>query len=155
LAKRLQKDRDFCFSLASLGEVSIKSSLGKPGFQIDVRNFYIELLKLGLTELPIGFKHIQAAGKLPWVHRDPFDRLLLGGMPPAAHALAENLVKHAASKGAFFPPSLPKTLTVAFAKLGALAQCRGFLCANGRLAKIGMRQFLIDSFGARLRVQHF
>jgi PIN domain nuclease of toxin-antitoxin system len=77
LGKRLQKDRDFHFSLASLWEVSIKTSLGKPGFQIDLDDFYLELLKLGFSELPIAFKHIKAAGQLPWLHRDPFDRLLV------------------------------------------------------------------------------
>jgi PIN domain nuclease of toxin-antitoxin system len=77
LASRLEKFRGFYFSLASIWEVSIKSSLGEPGFQVDVGDFHVELLKLGFTELPIAFKHIQAAGKLPWLHRDPFDRLLV------------------------------------------------------------------------------
>jgi PIN domain nuclease of toxin-antitoxin system len=78
LKARLQSDRDFYFSLASIWEVSIKSSLAKPGFQINVGDFYFELMKLGFEELPIAFKHIEAAGRLPWIHRDPFDRLLIG-----------------------------------------------------------------------------
>lgn len=74
---RLQTERDFHFSLASIWEVSIKASLGKSDFQIDVGDLYLELLKLGFQELPIAFKHLQALAKLPLIHRDPFDRLLV------------------------------------------------------------------------------
>jgi PIN domain nuclease of toxin-antitoxin system len=77
LSEHLRFDRDFYFSLASLWEVSIKASLGKPSFKIDVNDFYVELLKLGFSELPIGMKHIQAVSQLPWLHKDPFDRLLV------------------------------------------------------------------------------
>ena len=76
-AVRLQTERDFYFSLASIWEVSIKASLGKPDFQIDVGDFYLELLKLGFHEVPIAFKHLHAVNQLPWIHRDPFDRLLV------------------------------------------------------------------------------
>ncbi len=74
---RLQTDRGFHFSLASVWEVSVKASLGKFYFQIDVGDFYMELLKLGFQELPIAFKHLQALSQLPSIHRDPFDRLLV------------------------------------------------------------------------------
>lgn len=76
-AIRLITERHFYFSLASIWEVSIKTSLGKSNFQIDVDEFYLELLKLGFQELPIAFKHLQAVSQLPLIHRDPFDRLLV------------------------------------------------------------------------------
>ena len=82
---RLQTERHFYFSLASIWEVSIKTSLGKADFQIDVGDFYLELIKLGFQELPIAFKHLQAVSQLPLIHRDPFDRLLV------ATAKSENL----------------------------------------------------------------
>jgi PIN domain nuclease of toxin-antitoxin system len=87
LAARLQLEREFHFSLASLWEVSIKTSIGKSGFQIDVNDFYMELLKLGFSELPITFKHIQSVGQLPWLHRDPFDRLLVAAAKVEADAV--------------------------------------------------------------------
>ena len=31
----------------------------------------------GFRELPIGFAHAMAAGRLPLIHRDPFDRMLV------------------------------------------------------------------------------
>jgi PIN domain nuclease of toxin-antitoxin system len=39
----------------------------------------------GLSELPIRFEHAELAGRLPAVHRDPFDRTLI------AQALTERL----------------------------------------------------------------
>ena len=83
-AMRLKTERHFYFSLGSIWEVSIKASLGKADFQIDVGDFYLELLKLGFQELSIAFKHLQAVSQLPLIHRDPFDRLLI------ATAKAEN-----------------------------------------------------------------
>ncbi len=74
---RLQTERNFYFSLVSIWEVSIKASLQKLDFQIDIGEFYLELLKLGFQELPITFKHLQASAQLPLIHRDPFDRLLV------------------------------------------------------------------------------
>jgi PIN domain nuclease of toxin-antitoxin system len=38
-----------------------------------------------LSELPIRFQHADLAGRLPAVHRDPFDRMLI------AQALTERL----------------------------------------------------------------
>jgi PIN domain nuclease of toxin-antitoxin system len=35
------------------------------------------LLEQGFLELPIQVNHVLAVQHLPWVHRDPFDRLLV------------------------------------------------------------------------------
>jgi PIN domain nuclease of toxin-antitoxin system len=35
------------------------------------------LLEQGFLELPIQVSHVLAVQHLPWVHRDPFDRLLV------------------------------------------------------------------------------
>ena len=77
IGARLQTQRNFYFSLVSVWEVSIKAALQKLDFQIDVGEFYLELLKLGFQELPMTFKHLQALSQLPLIHRDPFDRLLV------------------------------------------------------------------------------
>ena len=77
--RQLLQDRQipFVFSVASLWEVAIKSSLGKPSFQVDARALRRGLLAEGLQELPLAVEHCLAVQHLPWVHRDPFDRLLV------------------------------------------------------------------------------
>ncbi len=77
--RQLLQDRQipFVFSVASLWEVAIKSSLGKPSFQVDARALRRGLLAEGLQELPLVVEHCLAVQHLPWVHRDPFDRLLV------------------------------------------------------------------------------
>ncbi len=65
------------FSLASLWEVAIKTSLGRPGFAVDPGLLHQALLSEGLLELPIRAGHLARVAVLPWVHRDPFDRMLV------------------------------------------------------------------------------
>jgi PIN domain nuclease of toxin-antitoxin system len=56
-----------------LWEVSIKTSLGKLG-PVDLSE---RILASGLRELPMTAMHSIAAGRLPAIHRDPFDRMLV------------------------------------------------------------------------------
>jgi PIN domain nuclease of toxin-antitoxin system len=67
----------FLFSVVSLWEVAIKTSLGKPGFQVDAGQLREGLRRQGLLELAIDAEHYLAVQHLPWIHRDPFDRLLV------------------------------------------------------------------------------
>ncbi len=71
------------FSVASLWEVAIKTSLGRPDFQLDGSALRQGLRLEGFGELPIAAEHALAVCDLPWIHRDPFDRLLI------AQALSE------------------------------------------------------------------
>jgi PIN domain nuclease of toxin-antitoxin system len=73
----------FLFSVASLWEVAIKTSLGKPGFQVDAGQLRSGLRQQGLEEVAITAEHCLAVQHLPWIHRDPFDRLLVA---QAVHA---------------------------------------------------------------------
>ncbi len=68
---------DLYFSIASIWEMSIKYSLGKPDFQYNPKQIAGELLKLGFIQLDISLNHVCATGDLPRIHNDPFDRLLL------------------------------------------------------------------------------
>lgn len=65
------------FSVASLWEIAIKASLGKPGFMVDAQALRRGLLSAGFDELPIRAGHVMAVAGLPCHHRDPFDRLLV------------------------------------------------------------------------------
>lgn len=70
-------------SAASIWEVSIKSALGK--LKIDQERFMKALPATGFTPLPITWEHADAVRRLPALHRDPFDRLLV------AQAISEPL----------------------------------------------------------------
>lgn len=64
-------------------EVAIKRSLGK----LDAPEAFARtLLGAGAAALPVTVAHAEAAGTLPWHHRDPFDRMLI------AQARAEGAV---------------------------------------------------------------
>jgi PIN domain nuclease of toxin-antitoxin system len=71
---RLDDEPDVYVSPASLWEVTIKQSIGKLSEPVDVAE---EIRDSGFRELPITFHHAIAAGRLPLIHRDPFDRMLV------------------------------------------------------------------------------
>lgn len=74
-------------SLASCWELSIKSSLGKLRLTSPVERFVSEQITAnGFTLLNIELRHAAKVEKLPFHHRDPFDRLLI------AQAISEKLV---------------------------------------------------------------
>ena len=77
-AKTLQsRETPLLFSLATLWEVAIKTSLGRPDFSVEPGLLHRALLAEGFVELPINASHLICVATLPWVHRDPFDRLLV------------------------------------------------------------------------------
>lgn len=69
-------------SAATAWEVAIKQDLGKLVFQGDLVE---EATAQGFTLLPVGFHHAAETRRLPPIHRDPFDRMLV------AQARVENL----------------------------------------------------------------
>jgi PIN domain nuclease of toxin-antitoxin system len=71
---RLDEDPDVFVSPASIWEVTIKQSIGKLSEPIDLAE---EIRDSGFRELPITFEHAIVAGRLPLLHRDPFDRILV------------------------------------------------------------------------------
>jgi PIN domain nuclease of toxin-antitoxin system len=70
-------------SAASLWEIETKRQIGKLTLEIDLER---HLLDHGFCELAITGRHAREVGRLPQIHRDPFDRIL------AAQALSENLI---------------------------------------------------------------
>lgn len=70
-------DHQLWFSAASLWEVAIKGGLGRPDFQVDSSLLRRGLVDNGWIELPVTGAHAVAVGSLPWIHRDPFDRMLV------------------------------------------------------------------------------
>lgn len=70
-------------SSVSIAEIAIKASLGKLDAPEQVRE---AVLASGLSLLPFGAVHAEELRGLPWIHRDPFDRMLI------AQARVEELV---------------------------------------------------------------
>jgi PIN domain nuclease of toxin-antitoxin system len=70
-------DLPLLFSVVSIWEVAIKASLGRGDFQVNPLSLRMGLLQEGFRELPIQIEHVLAVQHLPWIHRDPFDRLLV------------------------------------------------------------------------------
>ena len=61
-------------SAAVMWEVAIKRSLGKLRAPAE---FASTLITAGARALPVTLDHAAAVERLPWHHRDPFDRLLV------------------------------------------------------------------------------
>jgi len=62
-------------SVASIWEVAIKHRLGK--LAVDPVSFRDESLAAGATLLAINDAHVIETGRLPGIHEDPFDRLII------------------------------------------------------------------------------
>lgn len=74
-------------SLASIWEMQIKIQLGKFAFPKPLQDIVDNQKNINnLQILPILENHIYELGKLPFHHKDPFDRILI------AQSLSENLV---------------------------------------------------------------
>ncbi|MBI4861728.1 MAG: type II toxin-antitoxin system VapC family toxin [Candidatus Riflebacteria bacterium] len=63
-------------SLVSVWEMAIKVSLGKLRITGRLTDFVASARSLDVDLLPITLDHVLAVEKLPFHHRDPFDRLL-------------------------------------------------------------------------------
>lgn len=74
------------FSVVSLWEIAIKRTLGRRDFRVDARQLRRGLLENGYSELALTGPHAVSIDRLPDLHKDPFDRMLI------AQAEAEGFV---------------------------------------------------------------
>jgi PIN domain nuclease of toxin-antitoxin system len=71
-------ENDFQLSTASLWEISIKHSTGKLDLPGDPAALIPDWMRRSrVTALPILQNHALAVDRLPFHHRDPFDRMLI------------------------------------------------------------------------------
>ena len=61
-------------SAATIWEIAVKEALGRIEVGADLAD---EIERNGFLELPVSARHALAAGRLPRIHGDPFDRLLV------------------------------------------------------------------------------
>jgi PIN domain nuclease of toxin-antitoxin system len=71
---RLDHDPDVYVSAATVWGVTIKQAAGKLTEPADLPE---RIRGCGFAELAINSEHAIAAGRLPLIHRDPFDRMLV------------------------------------------------------------------------------
>lgn len=71
---RIDIEPEVWVSAATLWEISIKEAAGKLSAPANLPG---RVQDSGCRELLIGFAHAVAAGRLPMIHRDPFDRMLI------------------------------------------------------------------------------
>lgn len=80
---RIMSATDVYVSSASIWEASIKAGIGK--LDVDIDQLVAEIENSGFRALPVSARHAAMVTRLPDIHRDPFDRMLV------AQALCEPL----------------------------------------------------------------
>lgn len=87
----LDPHNEILVSIVSLWELVIKIQARKLPAPEPLAAFLAQQLRLNrITLLPVAFAHLARLEQLPWLHRDPFDRLLVAQcaeeqMPMATH----------------------------------------------------------------------
>ncbi|MBL7798661.1 MAG: type II toxin-antitoxin system VapC family toxin [Saprospiraceae bacterium] len=84
----IEDDGNTCFvSMASFWEMSIKKNLGKLDIKgLPLSDFMDEISENGFLTLDIRREHVIENERLPLIHRDPFDRLII------AQAIVDKIV---------------------------------------------------------------
>lgn len=72
-------------SIASLWEISIKTALGKLTVNGKYETVIDDVTDNSIQVLPINFAHTVEQNRLPFHHRDPFDRIII------SQAIVENM----------------------------------------------------------------
>jgi PIN domain nuclease of toxin-antitoxin system len=73
---------DIAVSVASLWELSIKISIGRLATSRQVKSIPLDHFsrsasQVGLRILPIEVPEAEYVRQLPWIHKDPFDRVII------------------------------------------------------------------------------
>ena len=82
----LDEENDLYVSVTSMWEIAVKAGAGKLHFSGAPDFLETHLRKAGIRNyLPVTLAHVRQVSKLPRVHKDPFDRMLV------AQAITERL----------------------------------------------------------------
>jgi len=74
----IEKDNnDIFISIASLWEISIKTAIGKLQISDNYDTVIDDVVENDISILPINFTHTVIQNKLPFHHKDPFDRIIV------------------------------------------------------------------------------
>ena len=84
-------DNEVFVSTASAWEIATKYQLGRlSGAALITADIAGAVASQGFTELPISIRDGQAAGGLPAIHKDPFDRMLIAQAVTAGMVIVSN-----------------------------------------------------------------
>lgn len=75
--EEIETNEDVFVSIVSFWEIAIKESIGKMNLTASITELMEDCAGLGFSILPINGRHLNQLTKLQWIHRDPFDRLLI------------------------------------------------------------------------------
>ena len=75
--EEIETNSEVFVSIASFWEMAVKNSIGKLNLTASVTELMEDCAEFGFAILPINGRHLDRLTKLPWTHRDPFDRLLI------------------------------------------------------------------------------
>ena len=81
----IMENSDCCISIASMWELAIKMSRGKLRLPKTLREIADECALMGIEIVGISMEDCICLRSLPWIHKDPFDRIIL------SHAIAEHM----------------------------------------------------------------
>lgn len=73
----LKGGKKLCVSIASLWEIAIKQTIGKLDISYTIADIVKKCEEYRIDVLPIKTEHLDYISKLPDIHRDPFDRLII------------------------------------------------------------------------------
>ena len=75
--RAIEADDEWWLSAASVWEMAIKSSLGRLTLPGPAAEYIADKVQSGLRVLAIEWPHAAAVERMPFHHRDPFDRLIV------------------------------------------------------------------------------
>ena len=78
-------NNELLLSIAGLWEITIKTSIGKLNMKKNIHELIKNISNDGFKILPIEPSHLLELSKLNFIHRDPFDRIII------AQSLSENI----------------------------------------------------------------
>ena len=90
-------DNTIYVSIASVWEVGIKYSTGKLTLNKGIDGFIEAISDNDFNLLEVSSEHIKEVAKLPFIHRDPFDRMLIAQAKIEGMTILtvdENIVKY-------------------------------------------------------------
>jgi PIN domain nuclease of toxin-antitoxin system len=86
IRNKIKDVKEPCFlSIASLWEITIKNQIGKLTFNRSLEELFLFSTRNEIEIVDITFDHLLSLSKLPRIHNDPFDRLII------SQAVSENL----------------------------------------------------------------
>lgn len=84
-AKNALENNKCCVSIVSFWELALKTSLGKLRLPKTLSQILLECEKMAIDVVNVTFEDCLTVQTLPFIHRDPFDRMII------SHAMMENM----------------------------------------------------------------